>query len=153
MSKRTWDTRWSKVLAVVSEWSEDTSSKYGAVIVDKRQRLVSTGFNGIPQGIKFEAHYHNRPDKYNYFIHAEVNAVLNSHIPVAGCTIYLLKPPCAQCAGVIINSGITQVKFLRQHDMSEIIEGQDPTNWRTSLEDAESMIHEAGIRMVQVGID
>jgi len=151
MSKTSWDTRWSMILAVVSEWSEDTSSKYGAVIVDKRQRLCSTGFNGIPQGIRLEPHYHNRPDKYNYFVHAEINAILNSHLPVTGCTIYLLKPPCAQCAGAIINSGITTVKYLKRHDTDELVSGQDPTNWRVSVEDAESMLHEADVRMTQIG--
>jgi dCMP deaminase len=152
VSKRNWDTRWSKILAVVSEWSEDTSSKYAAVIVDGRQRLRSTGFNGIPEGIKLEPSYHNRPDKYNYFVHAEINAILNSPLSVAGCTMYILKSPCAQCAGAIINSGITTIKYLKHHDLNER-QALEIDNWRMSIEDAEAMIHEAGIRMVQVGVD
>ncbi len=151
MSKSSWDTRWSMILAVVAEWSEDTSSKYGAVIVDGRQRLLSTGFNGIPQGIKLEAKHHQRPDKHYYFIHAEVNAILNSSTPVVGCTMYVLKPPCAACAGIIINSGIKAVKFLRHHELDNKV--QDPTNWRVGIEDAHIMLGEAGVRLVQIGVD
>lgn len=147
---KNWDTRWSKILAVVSEWSEDNSSKYGAVIVDKRQCLRSTGFNGIPRGIKLESVYHNRPDKYNYFIHAEINAILNSPLSVAGCTMYLLKPPCAQCAGAIINSGITVVKYLKYHDLSSI-EELNIDNWRNSIETAQSMLVEASVKLILIG--
>jgi len=147
----TWDTRWSKILAVVSEWSEDTSSKYGAVIVDKRQRLLSTGFNGIPSGIRFESRYHNRPDKYNYFVHAEINAILNAPLSVTGCTMYLLKPPCAQCAGAIINSGVTAVKFLKFHELNDA-HVLNLDNWRMSIEDAQAMLAEASVKMIQVGM-
>jgi dCMP deaminase len=146
-----WDTRWSKILAVVAEWSEDTSSKYGAIIVDKRQCLRSTGFNGIPRGIKLEPHYHNRPDKYNYFVHAEVNSILNSPLSVAGCTMYLLKPPCAQCAGAIINSGITAVKYLKHHNLNEDFGKHMLDTWRASIEDAESMLHEASVKLIHIG--
>jgi dCMP deaminase len=145
-----WDTRWSKILAVVANWSEDTSSKYGAVIVDKRQCLVSTGFNGLPRGIKPDPAYHARPDKYNYFIHAEVNAILNAHIPVVGCTMYLLKTPCAPCAGAIINSGITGVKYLKHHSEKDL-HGDLHGTWRMSIEDAQSMLSEASVKMIHVG--
>ena len=138
-------------MAVVSEWSEDTTSKYGAVIVDNRNRLRSTGFNGIPEGIKLEPRYHQRPDKYHYFIHAEVNAILNTSVPVVGCTMYVLKPPCAACTGVIINSGIKCVKFLKFHELNDKV--VDPTNWRAGIEDAEKMLGEAGVRLVQMGVD
>ncbi len=138
------------ILAVVSEWSEDTSSKYGAVIVDERQCIKSTGFNGLPRGIKLEPNYHCRPDKYNYFVHAEANAIFNAPLSVAGCTIYLLKPPCAQCAGAIINSGITTVKYLKHHSLNEI-ENVDATNWRVSISDAQAMLLEAGVKLVHMG--
>lgn len=150
MSRSSWDTRWSKILAVVSEWSEDNSSKYGAVIVDDRQCIRSTGFNGIPRGIKLEPHYHNRPDKYNYFVHAEINAILNSPLSVAGCTMYLLKSPCAQCAGAVINASISTVKFLKHHDLNERA-ALEIDNWRMSLEDAEAMLHEAGVKLIHIG--
>ena len=147
-----WDTRWSKILVVVSEWSEDRSSKYGALIIDKRQRLLSTGFNGIPEGIRLDPAYHNRPDKYNYFIHAEINAILNAPLSPAGCTMYLLKLPCAQCAGAIINSGIVRIKYLKNHDMSEAMQVDvGPATWRMSLEDAQGMLSEANVGMIHLG--
>jgi deoxycytidylate deaminase len=66
--------------------------------------------------------------------------------------MYVLKPPCAQCAGAIINSGITAIKYLKHHDLNERA-ALEIDNWRMSIEDAEAMIHEAGVRMVQVGVD
>jgi deoxycytidylate deaminase len=66
--------------------------------------------------------------------------------------MYLLKSPCAQCAGAIINAGIKEIKYLKHHDLNER-QALELDNWRMSIEDAEAMIHEAGVRMVQVGVD
>jgi dCMP deaminase len=112
-SQTNWDNRWRGLLNIVAQWSEDPDSKYSAIIIDPiTQNLRGIGFNGVPRGITFNPERHARPDKYNYFVHAEVNAIINAGGLVSGTTIYLLKPPCAQCAGAIIQSGIIRIKYL-----------------------------------------
>ena len=46
-----WDPRMLQVAALVASWSKDPSSKCGAVITDMQHRIVSTGYNGLPQGV------------------------------------------------------------------------------------------------------
>ena len=48
---RDWDTRFLDLAEHISKWSKDPSTKVGAVIVDSYRRIVSTGYNGFPQGV------------------------------------------------------------------------------------------------------
>lgn len=115
--------------------------------MDKRQRLRSTGYNGIPRGIEYRDVYHDRPDKYMYFIHAELNAILNAAAigtSTEQCTMYLLTPPCAQCAGAIINSGIIQINYLRAN---EITPPDFDAEWVRSLDTGIEMLNEAEVVM------
>ena len=59
-----WDEYFTSILLAVTEKSQDRSSKYGAVIVDDDNRILSTGYNGLPRGIPYKEEYHNRPGKY-----------------------------------------------------------------------------------------
>ena len=54
--------------------------------------------------------YHDREQKYEMIVHAEINAILNAVQSVAGCTLYTwpLKT-CARCAAAVIQAGITDV--------------------------------------------
>ncbi|MBR0213691.1 MAG: cytidine deaminase, partial [Solobacterium sp.] len=49
--------------------------------------------------------------KYAFVVHAELNAILNSPRPVAGCTIYVSLFPCNECAKAIIQSGIKKIVY------------------------------------------
>lgn len=153
-NNKNWDNRWAKILVVMAEWSEDTSSKYSALIVDKKNRLISSGFNGIPRGIKLRPAHHLRPDKHHHFVHAEVNAILNAAavgVSVEGCVSYLIQPPCGQCAGAIINAGISMIKYLRPHNFTDPKYLEESTGWRASLQSAMEDLSEAGIPLVQIG--
>ena len=155
-SAQKWDTRWTSLLPLIADWSEDPSSKYSALIIDPiTQNIRSIGFNGLPRGIAFRAERHERPDKYNYFVHAEVNAIINAGGPggggILGTTMYLLKPPCAQCAGAIIQSGIVRIKYVTGHDVSSEKWRENATGWRASINDAVHMLTEARIELMQVG--
>ncbi len=50
-------------------------------------------------------------------IHAEANAIMHKTcISLKGCRIYTTLFPCNECAKLIIQSGITEVYYLRKHD-------------------------------------
>lgn len=53
--------------------------------------------------------------------HAEVNAILNKNSQdIKGCTIYVALFPCNECAKVIIQSGITKVKYMSDKHAGKI---------------------------------
>ena len=106
-----WDIRFLRLAREVSTWSKDSSTQVGAVITDKENRVVSLGYNGLPRAIPdSDDILLDRTEKYETIIHAEMNALLFTTRPPAGCTIYTYPlPPCSRCASVIIQAGIRTV--------------------------------------------
>ena len=149
-SSTTWQRRWADMLRLTASWSEDVSSQYAALIVDPRNVLISLGYNGIPRGIKLREEYHLRPDKYDYFIHAEINCLLQTTSNITKCTLYLIRPPCAQCAGAIIQSGLKDIRYIEDHDINDPRFLEESTGWRESVSTAYSMLMEAGVYIEKV---
>lgn len=104
----------------------------GAVIV-KDRRIIATGYNGTPQGIKncteggCERCTKRNEGKIGageqkgkcLCLHAEQNSIIQSAyhgISTKGATLYSTYAPCTQCAKMIINAGLTRVVCGRQHD-------------------------------------
>lgn len=55
-------------------------------------------------------------------LHAETNAIAfaaKAGVSVDGCTLYCSLSPCINCAKVIVNSGIREVKFLKKYRNEE----------------------------------
>lgn len=106
-----WDNWFLGLAEYTSSASKDPSTKVGSVIVDKRRRIISLGYNGLPAGIEdCEDRLLNRELKYKLIVHAERNALLFSSSSVEGCSIYTWPfMPCSACASLIIQSGIKRV--------------------------------------------
>lgn len=137
-----WDLRFLEVARLVSTWSKDPSTKVGAVIVDPYTRMIiSTGYNGFPRGVNDTAErYNDRPTKYALVVHAEANAILNApHRPIE-CTLFVTLAPCAECAKLIIQSGIARVVTFPA--LQE--------RWTESHNTAVMMFKEAGIKLEYV---
>lgn len=111
-----WDNRFMRLAEMVASWSKDPSTKVGAVIVDAHRRILSTGYNGFPAGADDSQElYRNREYKYANIVHAEVNAL--GYLPKDSpglqlATLYSTFPPCPDCAGKILDSGIGRVVAL-----------------------------------------
>ncbi|MGN1098742.1 MAG: deoxycytidylate deaminase [Christensenellales bacterium] len=143
-----WDKRFMDMARLVSTWSScyQENRQIGAVIV-KNKRIITTGYNGagsgimsckdrgeclrrklnIPSGTKHEL---------CYAVHAEQNAIIQAAklgISIDGATLYCTHQPCAICAKMIINSGISRVVYASGY----------PDKF--SLE----MFEEAGVRIEQ----
>ena len=74
-------------------------------------------------------------------VHAEQNALISAGPQAKGCTLYVTPlPPCARCAVVIIQAGITRV-IGPKPDMS-----REP--WATQSKIAVEMFSEAGVDVV-----
>ena len=105
-----WDRRYLEMAALVSTWSKDPSSQFGSVIVDTKNRVVSTGFNGFAVGFEdTPERLYNREFKYRHVLHSEENAILNARQDLTGYTLYCNTVPCSLCMSRIVQSGITKV--------------------------------------------
>ncbi|WAR14441.1 DCTD-like protein [Mya arenaria] len=102
----------------------------GACIVNEDKRIVGTGYNGMPNRCPDEKLPWGKGDKdvlknkKLYVCHAELNAVLNKNsTDVKNCTIYVSLFPCNECAKVIIQSGIKEIKYYsdKYKDRSDVI--------------------------------
>jgi len=114
MEGLTWQALHISNAILVSMKSKDPRTKVGAVIVDKHNHPVSTGFNGLPRGVTDTEERLNDRDLKKYFIeHAERNAIFAANESLDGCTLYITHPPCSDCARAIIQSGIKSVVTLK----------------------------------------
>ena len=139
MSKqREWDEYFMNIAEAVSAKSKDPSSKMGCVIVDKNKRVVSLGYNGMIQGAdESKMTLSERPMKYYFVIHSEMNAVLFSHQDLTGCTIYNRVATCENCLKYCLQAGIKRFVYreLRVHSYST-----DPKKSMTNIETDEAVV-------------
>ena len=144
----TWDEYFMGLARAVALKSKDPSTQVGAVIADSDHRVVSVGYNGPPRGTDDNA-ITSRDIKLLRTLHAEENAILfaGARGGLAGCTLYCTHHPCAHCAAVIIQSGITTVVYPTGEAGSAF-----DMRWNDNIAEARRMFHEAGIeqRMVHL---
>ena len=113
-----WDENFMGVALLSAKRSKDPNTQVGACIVNKKNRIVGTGYNGLPTGCSDdEFPWDKQGDflqtKYPYVCHAELNAILNNiGMDLADCRIYTALFPCNECSKAIIQSGITEVVYL-----------------------------------------
>jgi dCMP deaminase len=109
---------WSNVFLdmafAIAKRSKDPSTQCGAVLVDCNNVILSCGFNGPPPNIEdTQVPWDKRPDKYNFIIHAEENALwfatqLHGH-KVERSTLYVTHYPCSNCILRLIRSNVGKV--------------------------------------------
>ena len=110
----------------VATWSScfKEDRQVGAVIV-KNKRILSTGYNGAPEGVKsckekgecirlkndIQSGTHL---EMCYSVHAEQNAIVSAArlgVSLEGATLYCTHQPCVICAKLIVNAGIKRVVY------------------------------------------
>lgn len=97
--------------------SKDPSTQVGACIVNEEKRIIGIGYNGLPAGLDDSKYPWDKREgdfldtKYPYVVHAEVNAILNATTSTKNGTLYVSLFPCNECAKLIIQSGIKEVKY------------------------------------------
>ena len=136
--QRQWDEYFMKIAETVALKSKDPSSKMGCVIADENKRVVSVGYNGLVQGAdESKMTLSERPMKYHFVIHAEMNALLYAYRDLSGCTLYNLTATCDNCLKHCIQAGIKRFvyKDLRVHSYST-----DPSKSMTNIETDEAII-------------
>lgn len=136
--KLSWDEYFLKIAEAVALKSKDPSSKMGCVIVDQNKRVVSLGYNGMVQGAdESKMTLSERPMKYYFAIHSEMNAVLFAHQDLTGCTLYNRVATCENCLKYCLQAGIKRFVYreLRVHSHST-----DPKKSMTNIETDEAVV-------------
>ena len=141
-----WHKRFLELADLISTWSKDPSSKIGAVIVDKDNRVVSTGYNGFAKNVKdTPERYDNRDIKYKIVLHAEENAMSYARRDLTGCVLYVSGlMPCSHCASLIIQNGIKTVVTWKK---------EVPERWKESMDLTKEIFNEAGVEMIEIEKD
>jgi dCMP deaminase len=135
------------ITALVARRTTCLRRAVGAVIV-KDKRILSTGYNGAPSGIRHCAEVGCLREQLNIEsgmrhelcrgIHAEQNAIIQAAyhgVSVKGASLFCTNQPCSICAKMIVNAGIVKIYYRSGY----------------SDELARDMLAEAGIPMIQVG--
>lgn len=138
------DEHFVEMAKLVASRSKD-ASQVGAVIVDPKGRVISTGYNGFPRQMPdVPSLYADRPEKLSRIIHAEMNALIFAHRDVEGCTLYtwpLLS--CDRCIVHMIQAGMT--RYVASKCPDGWIE-----RWERSLERTRSYIVECGCTFLEL---
>jgi len=120
-----WDKYFMDVAEIIKLRSTCLSAKKGSVLV-KDRRVISTGYNGSPKGIRHcnkggclrctQRHLGNiKSGVYSepcVCCHSEENAIVQAAvhgISTDGSTLYTTFTPCVACAKMIINAGVKEV--------------------------------------------
>lgn len=127
-----WDRYFMDIARVVSLRGNCIKRKIAAVIV-KDKRIISTGYNGTPRGIR-NCNEGGCP-RCNRFgasgqqldecvcSHAEENAIVQAAyhgVSIKGGTIYTTYSPCLICTKMIINSGLEEVVYDKAYSIAEL---------------------------------
>ena len=140
-----WDDYFMGVSLLAADRSKDPSTQVGACIVSDDNRILSTGYNGFPQGCSDDEFPWNRDEskgetKYNFVVHAELNAILNAGgKSLVGSRIFVSLFPCHECAKAIIQSGVKEVVYL-----------SDKYNGTVSDNASKRMLNAAGVKLTKI---
>ena len=141
-----WDQYFLDIARLVATRSTCNRREVGAIIV-KNKRILATGYNGAPSGLKHCLETYCLRDKMKIpsgqrqelcrAIHAEQNAILQAvihHIDIKGSILYATNQPCISCGKMLINAGVKEI----------VIAGSYPDPL------ARKMLGEAGIKVRKI---
>lgn len=109
-----WQEYFMSLAETTAQRSKDPSTKVGCIIADTNNRVIGTGYNGMIAGISEDYLWEPREKKYQYVIHAELNALLHTTRDARGATMYCTLEPCDQCMKAIATAGIKHIYFKNE---------------------------------------
>ena len=140
-----WEVYFLEIAQLVSKRSTCLRRAVGAVLV-KDKRILASGYNGAPSGMKHCAEVGCEREKLNVpsgfraelcrGLHAEQNAIIQAAyhgVEIKGSILYSTTMPCSICIKMLINAGIKKIIYLEGYP--------DPL--------AKRLIKESGIKVIK----
>ncbi len=144
-SRPSWETYFMEITFLVAKRSTCLRRMVGALVV-KDKRILTTGYNGAPTGIKHCVEVGCLREKLNVAsgenhelcrgIHAEQNAIIQAAfhgISINKAFLFCTNLPCSICAKMIINAGIKKIYYASGY--ADALSGE--------------MLNEAGIEIIK----
>jgi dCMP deaminase len=117
------DTYFMRMAELAATRSTCLRRNVGAVVV-KEKRVLTTGYNGAPKGLKHCAEVgcvrltNNIESGTRHElcrgVHAEQNAVIQAAyfgVSIKDSTIYTTNYPCVMCAKILVNAGVREIVY------------------------------------------
>jgi dCMP deaminase len=142
-----WDEYYLQGAKWASTKSKDPSTKVGALLVSRYNRVLGTGYNGFAPGVKDQPdRLSEREVKYSLTIHAEENVLLGvSREASAGSTLYVWGAPvCERCMSRAIAMGVSRVVY--DYDML-LVNVCTHDKWVKSWQTSVKLASEAGVEL------
>lgn len=143
-----WETYFMEIAGLVGKRSTCLRRAVGAIIV-KDRRILSTGYNGAPTGVRHCEETGCLREQLNVpsgerhelcrGIHAEQNAIIQAAfhgVSIRDASLYCTNLPCSICAKMIINAGIKVIYY--ESGYSDAM--------------SEEMLAEAGVGVFKIGV-
>ncbi|MBW1763995.1 MAG: cytidine/deoxycytidylate deaminase family protein [Deltaproteobacteria bacterium] len=128
MSRPSWSEYFMDITRLVANRSTCLRRKVGAILV-KNKRILATGYNGVPSGIKHCEEVGCLREKMSVpsgerhelcrGLHAEQNLIIQAAfhgIAINESILYCTNKPCVICTKMIINAGITKIYYEDGYD-------------------------------------
>lgn len=146
-ARPSWDQYFMDIAVKVAARSNCMKRQVAAVVVSDK-RIISTGYNGTPRGVK-NCNEGGCP-RCNGFSdsgrnleeclcsHGEENAIVQASyhgIAIKDATLYTTYSPCLMCSKMIINAGIRRVVYNEAYPLNDT---------------ATAMLREAGVDLVKL---
>lgn len=114
--RKSWNEYFMEITEMVASRSTCDRAFVGCVLVNKDNRIVSTGYNGSVAGNPhcLEVGHTMRDGHCIATIHAEINALLycaKEGISVKDCRAYVTHFPCLNCTKALIQAGISKIYY------------------------------------------
>lgn len=145
-NRPSWEAYFMDIAFLVARRSTCVRRDVGAIVV-KDKRILSTGYNGAPSGIKHCFETGCLRERLNIAsgehhelcrgIHAEQNAIIQAAyhgVSIKGASLFCTNLPCSICAKMIINAGISRICYA--------------SGYADSM--SEEMLKEAGIDIIKI---
>ncbi|MFR7350076.1 deoxycytidylate deaminase [Peptoniphilus sp.] len=122
--RKSWDEYFMEITEMVATRSTCDRAFVGCILVNKDNRIVSTGYNGSLSGNPScdEIGHTMRDGHCIATIHAEMNALLycaKEGITVKGCKCYVTHFPCLNCTKALLQAGITEIYYKDDYRVDE----------------------------------
>ncbi len=111
-----WDEYFINIAKIVSLKSKDTKKQVGCVLVSfDNNRIISTGYNGLPHGVNDNIDWDNRELVHSMIIHAEMNCIIYANNKYENSILYSTLSPCKDCIKIIAAAQIKKIIYLDEY--------------------------------------
>ncbi len=111
-----WNEYFINIAKIISLKSKDKKRQVGAILVsEKDNRILSTGYNGLPANIDDNINWNNRELVHSMIIHAEMNCILYANNKYENSILYSTLSPCKDCIKIIAAAKIKKIIYLEEY--------------------------------------